>query len=166
MAWCAPKSWPGSTVDVFARLIGQKLNEKWGVPVIIENHPGAGGVISMEKVARAPADGYTLTLTTEGMTTIVPHLRREPRYSALSDFAPVTRVASAPYVLVVNPSLPISSTLSQGAAADPLPDRERRRTHRRRSREHSCQEQRSQCACTCRRGAVAAVNPTGRPPAH
>jgi tripartite-type tricarboxylate transporter receptor subunit TctC len=100
---------PGSTVDVFARLIGQKLNEKWGVPVIIDNRPGAGGVISMEMVSKAPADGYTLTLTTEGMITIVPHLQRELHYSALSDFAPVTRVASAPYVLVVNASLPVSS---------------------------------------------------------
>jgi tripartite-type tricarboxylate transporter receptor subunit TctC len=100
---------PGSTVDLFARLIGEKLNEKWGVPVIVDDRPGAGGVISMEAVSKAPADGYTLTLTTEGMITIVPHLQRELHYSALTDFAPVTRVASAPYVLVVNSSLPINS---------------------------------------------------------
>jgi tripartite-type tricarboxylate transporter receptor subunit TctC len=100
---------PGSTVDVFARLVGERLNEKWGVPVPVDNRPGAGGAISMETVAKAAPDGYTLTLTTEGMLTIVPHLQRELRYSALNDFAPITRVASAPYVLVVNPSLPAAS---------------------------------------------------------
>jgi tripartite-type tricarboxylate transporter receptor subunit TctC len=112
---------PGSTVDVFARLIGQKLNEKWGVPVIIDNRPGAGGVISMEAVSKAPADGYTLTLTTEGMITIAPHLQRDLHYSALTDFAPVTRVASAPYVLVVNTSLPISSVKDLIALAKAKP---------------------------------------------
>jgi tripartite-type tricarboxylate transporter receptor subunit TctC len=111
---------PGSTVDVFARLIGAKLNEKWGVPVIIDNRPGAGGVISMEMVSKAPADGYTLTLTTEGMITIVPHLQREPHYT-LTDFAPVTRVASAPYVLVVNASLPVSSVTDLIALAKAKP---------------------------------------------
>lgn len=100
---------PGSTVDVFARLVGERLNEKWGVPVLVDNRPGAGGAISMEMVAKAAPDGYTLTLTTEGMLTIVPHLQRELRYNALNDFAPITRVASAPYVLVVNPSLPAAS---------------------------------------------------------
>jgi tripartite-type tricarboxylate transporter receptor subunit TctC len=100
---------PGSSVDIIARLIGEKLNEKWDVPVFIDNRPGAGGVISMELVSKAPADGYTLTLTTDGMVTIIPHLQRDLPYSALVDFAPVTRVASAPYVLVVNPSLPVSS---------------------------------------------------------
>ena len=94
----------GSTVDVFARMIGDKLNAKWNVPVVIDDRPGAGGVIAMELVAKAAADGYTLTLTTEGMITIVPHLERELHYGALADFVPVTRVASAPYVLVVNPS--------------------------------------------------------------
>jgi tripartite-type tricarboxylate transporter receptor subunit TctC len=112
---------PGSTVDVFARLIGQKLNEKWGMPVIVDNRPGAGGVISMEAVSKAPADGYTLTLTTEGMITIVPHLQRDLHYNALTDFAPVTRVASAPYVLVVNASLPISSVADLIALAKAKP---------------------------------------------
>ena len=111
----------GSTVDVFARMIGERLNAKWGVPVIIDNRPGAGGVISMEMVSKAPADGYTLTLTTEGMVTIVPHLQREAHYSALTDFAPVTRVASAPYVLVVNASLPVSSVKDLIALAKTKP---------------------------------------------
>jgi tripartite-type tricarboxylate transporter receptor subunit TctC len=111
----------GSTVDVFARLIGDKLNAKWNVPVVIDDRPGAGGVIAMELVAKAPVDGYTLTLTTEGMITIVPHLERELHYGALTDFAPVTRVASAPYVLVVNPSLPVNSVKDLIALAKAKP---------------------------------------------
>jgi tripartite-type tricarboxylate transporter receptor subunit TctC len=111
----------GSTVDVFARIIGDKLNAKWKVPVVIDDHPGAGGVIAMELVSKAPADGYTLTLTTEGMITIVPHLERELHYDALTDFTPVTRVASAPYVLVVNPSLPVGSVKDLIALAKAKP---------------------------------------------
>ena len=100
---------PGSSVDFFARVVSERLHEKWGVPVVVDNRPGAGGAISMELVKHANPDGYTLTLTTEGALAIIPHLYRNPRYDALKDFAPVTRVASAPYVLIVNPSLPAKS---------------------------------------------------------
>jgi len=111
----------GSTVDVFARLIGQELNAKWNVPVVIDDRPGAGGIISMEMVAKAPPDGYTLTLTTDGMITIDPHLQPDLHYNTLTDFAPITRIASAPYVLVVNPSLPVSSVKDLIALAKAQP---------------------------------------------
>ena len=70
---------PGSSVDFFARVVAERLNERWGVPVVVDNRPGAGGAISMEIVARATPDGYTLTLTTEGALAIIPHLYRNPR---------------------------------------------------------------------------------------
>lgn len=100
---------PGSSADFFARVVSERLNEKWGVPVVVDNRAGAGGAIAMEIVANSTPDGYTLTLTTEGALAIIPHLYREPRYNTLKDFSPVTRVASAPYVLIVNVSVPAKS---------------------------------------------------------
>ncbi|MBI3043175.1 MAG: tripartite tricarboxylate transporter substrate binding protein [Betaproteobacteria bacterium] len=100
---------PGSSADFFARVVSERLNEKWDVPVVVDNRPGAGGAISLELLKQATPDGHTLTLTTEGALAIIPHLYRNPRYNTLKDFAPVTRVASAPYVLIVNPSLPAKS---------------------------------------------------------
>lgn len=75
----------------------------------------------MEIVSRATPDGYTLTLTTEGALAIIPHLYENPRYDTLKDFAPVTRVASAPYVLIVNPALPARSVQDLIALAKAKP---------------------------------------------
>lgn len=100
---------PGSSADFFARIVGERLNEKWNVPVIIENRPGAGGNIAMETVAKATRDGYTLTVTTEGTLAISPHLYQKLPYDTFKDFAPVTRVAAAPYVLIVHPSVTANS---------------------------------------------------------
>ncbi len=100
---------PGSTVDFFARVVADQLSGKWGVPVVVENRPGAGGAISMELVKQATPDGQTLTLTTEGALAIIPHLYTKPRYNTFKDFTPVTRIASAPYVLIVTSTLPVTS---------------------------------------------------------
>jgi tripartite-type tricarboxylate transporter receptor subunit TctC len=99
----------GSSADFFARLVGEMLSEKWKVPVVIDNRPGAGGSIAMESLARANADGYTITVTTEGSVAILPHLYSKLKYDTMTDLAPVTRVAAAPYILVVNPSLQAKS---------------------------------------------------------
>lgn len=112
---------PGSSVDFFARVVSERLNERWNVPVVVDNRPGAGGAISMEIVAKATPDGHTLTLTTEGALAIIPHLYRKPRYDALNDFAPVTRVASAPYVLILNPAVPAKSVKELTALAKAKP---------------------------------------------
>lgn len=96
---------PGSSADFFARLVGEMLSEKWKVPVVVDNRPGAGGSIAMDALAKANADGYTLAVTTEGTVAILPHLYKNLPYDTLSDLAPVTRVAAAPYILVVHPSM-------------------------------------------------------------
>ena len=100
---------PGSSVDFFARVVAERLHEKWAVPVVVDNRPGAGGAISMELASQATPDGYTVTVTTEGALAIIPHLYRKPRYDPLRDFVAITRVATAPYLLIVNPALPATS---------------------------------------------------------
>lgn len=114
---------PGSSADFFARAVSERLQDKWGVPVVVDNRPGAGGAISLELLKQATPDGHTLTLTTEGALAIIPHLYPNPRYDTLKDFAPVTRVASAPYVLIVHPALPAKSVKELVALAKARPGR-------------------------------------------
>jgi tripartite-type tricarboxylate transporter receptor subunit TctC len=96
----------GGTTDIVARLAGQALAEELGRPVIVENRPGAGGNIGAQLVARAPADGYTLVMGTVGTHAINPALYKKMPYDHIKDFAPISRVAAVPNVLVVNPSQP------------------------------------------------------------
>jgi tripartite-type tricarboxylate transporter receptor subunit TctC len=112
---------PGSSADFFARAVSDRLQEKWGVPVVVDNRPGAGGALSLELLKQAAPDGHTLTVTTEGALAIIPHLFEKPRYNTLKDFAPITRVASAPYVLVVNPGLAAKSVKELIALAKAKP---------------------------------------------
>jgi tripartite-type tricarboxylate transporter receptor subunit TctC len=95
---------PGGGVDTTGRFIGQKLSQAWGQPVVADNRPGAGGAIAAELVARAPADGYTLLMTSSGIT-ITPSLMKLP-YDPLKDLLPVTLAALSPGVMVVHPSVP------------------------------------------------------------
>lgn len=99
----------GSSADFFARSTGELLSNKWMVPVVVDNRPGAGGSIAMNVVAKSNADGYTLAMTTEGAMAIIPHLYENLPYNTLSDLAPVTRVAAAPYILIVHPSVQAKS---------------------------------------------------------
>ena len=96
---------PGGTTDILGRVLGQELTRNLGQQFIIENRPGASGIIGTEAVARSPGDGYTLLLTTS-THTINPSLYRKLPYESLSDFTPISLMASSPMVLVVNPSLP------------------------------------------------------------
>jgi tripartite-type tricarboxylate transporter receptor subunit TctC len=99
-------STPGDGSDVLARAIGQKLSERWGQPVVIENRPGAGGVVGTEAAARSTADGYTVIMGNAGSHAINQALYPKLSYDVVRDFAPITLVASAPNVFVVNPSVP------------------------------------------------------------
>ena len=99
---------PGGGTDVFARVIGQKLAERIGYAVVIDNRPGASGNIGAEMVARSPPDGYTIMLATITLATN-PSLYKSLGFDPLKDFAPVTLVAGVPHVLVVSPSLPVNS---------------------------------------------------------
>ena len=100
---------PGSGTDVGARLLGQKLSEFLGKPVVIENKPGANGSIAAAYVAKSKPDGYTLFMGTNSTHGANPALQREMNYDPIKDFAPITRVAVFTSVIVVNPSLPVKN---------------------------------------------------------
>ena len=100
---------PGGGNDLVARILAEKLQKRWGQPVIVDNKPGAGGNIGTEAMLRAPADGYTLLLATNTMT-IQAHLFKATAYDVRTDFAPLAKVATTPFALVVNPEkLPVKS---------------------------------------------------------
>jgi tripartite-type tricarboxylate transporter receptor subunit TctC len=98
---------PGGAPDISARVVGQRLSETVGQPVVVENRPGSNGNIAMDIVAKSPADGYTLGLLADSMITINPHLYREMQTNPLKDLAPVASIVSNQWVLSVNPSVPV-----------------------------------------------------------
>lgn len=95
---------PGGPADIVARLISQRLGESLGQPVVIENRAGAGGSVAAQQIARAPADGYTLLLTTSAIA-IAPSLSANPGFDPEKDLTPVSLIASQPSVLVAHPSV-------------------------------------------------------------
>ena len=96
----------GGAVDVGWRPIAQKLTEAWGQQVIVDNRPGANGIIGMEAVARSKPDGYTLGTGFTSALTINPHVYKTLPYDTFRDFVPVTQVVINTIALVVNPYLP------------------------------------------------------------
>jgi tripartite-type tricarboxylate transporter receptor subunit TctC len=112
---------PGGSTDILARAVGQKLSEAWGQPVVIDNRPGAGGIIGMEAVARAAPDGYTLVMGHVGTLAANPALYRTLPYDPVKDFAPVTLIARVPNVLVVGPAVPSRSVAELIALAKAKP---------------------------------------------
>jgi tripartite-type tricarboxylate transporter receptor subunit TctC len=99
----------GSATDITARIVAQKLNELWGVPVTVENIPGAGGAVGADRVAKAAPDGYTLGWLANGALTVVPALQANLAYDPSRDFAPVSQVVSMASILAVNNDLPAKS---------------------------------------------------------
>jgi tripartite-type tricarboxylate transporter receptor subunit TctC len=97
---------PGGNTDTVARLVGQRLGERLQVQVIVDNRGGAGGTIGTEIAARANPDGYTLTMGTTTTHAIAVAAYPKLRYDPVNDFAPIALVAIAPYLLVVNQSVP------------------------------------------------------------
>jgi len=100
---------PGGSTDILARAIGLELSKAWGQPVVIDNVPGAGGSIGADKVAKAPADGYTLLMGHIGTLAVNPSLYPNLPYDPVKNFAPVAWVARVPNVLVVHPSVKASN---------------------------------------------------------
>jgi len=92
----------GGPSDVLARLVGQKMSEDWGQPVVIENRPGANTVIGAQLVKAAAADGYTMLMAIDSTLTMNQFLYRTPPYDPINDFAPVTLVAKTMQLLIVN----------------------------------------------------------------
>ena len=99
----------GGGNDILARLVGQKLSEHLGQPVVIDNKPGASSIIAAEFVAHAAPDGYTLLMGPSGAMTVNPAVYAKLPYAPLRDFIPVSQIAEFPLMLVVSPKLPIAS---------------------------------------------------------
>ena len=95
----------GSATDTVARMIGTRLADKFGQPVVHENRAGAGGVIGAEITVKAPPDGYTM-LIVSATHTVNPSLRKSLPYDTIADFAPITLATAQPYVMLAHPSLP------------------------------------------------------------
>ena len=100
---------PGGAPDQLARLLAQKLSEGLGREVIVDNRAGAGGVLGADIAAKAPPDGYTLLLTTTAIYAILPNLRKDLPYDPVKSFVPISRIATASNVLVVNVSVPATT---------------------------------------------------------
>jgi len=100
---------PGGGTDIFARIVGAKLAESLGQPVVIEQRPGAAGVLGADVASKAAPDGYTLLIGQASNLAINPHLMKKLPYDPVKDFAPITLIASSPSLLVVHPSLPVRS---------------------------------------------------------
>ena len=99
---------PGGGTDVFARILAQRFSEVFGQQFIVDNRPGAGSTTGTEFVARSPADGHTLLMTSASFT-FNPGLYPKLRYDSLKDFAPVSQVVKVPHVVLVLPSLPVKN---------------------------------------------------------
>jgi tripartite-type tricarboxylate transporter receptor subunit TctC len=102
----------GTFHDIVTRKLAQRLSERWGQPVVVENQPAAALTIGTAIAARAAPDGYTLVMSDRSALAVAPHLYKSVPYDPVRDFAPITLVALAPTVLVANPSVP-ADTLSE-----------------------------------------------------
>ena len=107
---------PGGGSDFVGRVIGQKLTDQLGQQVVVDNRPGAASLVGTQIAARGAPDGYTLLLADAGFTINIAFFK-DPKYDALKDFAPVSVIASTPYILVVNPQLPYAGSLKEFIAA-------------------------------------------------
>ena len=112
---------PGGSGDLLARLLGGKLSAAWGQQVVVDNKPGAGGLIGTEFAARSQPDGYTLYLATDGPLTIAASLHKRVPYDWKRDLAPVSMVAVGYQVMIISPSLPAKSVAEFVALARQKP---------------------------------------------
>jgi len=108
---------PGGPNDILGRMVGQKLNELWGQPVVVENRGGLGGTIGMAVAAKSPADGYNLAMGGSSNLAVAPSLYKKLAYDSLRDFTMVANVAHVPYALGVNPVVPAKNVRELIAAA-------------------------------------------------
>jgi len=112
---------PGGGIDVLARQLADKLSAAWGQPVVVENKPGANTIVATDAVAKSPADGHTVLMTTDATFSINPHLYAKLPYDAQRDFAPVTMLVLLQQLLVAHPSVPFNDLkgLIEAAKAKP-----------------------------------------------
>jgi tripartite-type tricarboxylate transporter receptor subunit TctC len=112
---------PGNTMDIMTRLIGPKMTERLGQPIVAENRPGASGMLGLDFVAKAPPDGYTIAAGQGGNLTVLPHTSKNISYDPLKDFAPIA-VSTTNYLgIVANPDVPFKSVAEMIAWAKANP---------------------------------------------
>ncbi len=112
---------PGGSTDIVARIVAQKLGEKLGQPIVIENRGGAGGTIGTALIAKSAPDGYNLAVASTSTHVVAPGVYAKLDYDPVKDFAPVGLMAISPYLLVVNPSVPAKSVQELVALAKKQP---------------------------------------------
>ena len=100
---------PGSSLDIPVRVVGERLKDRLGQPLVVENRPAGGGTLAADAVAKAPADGYTLLMAFNGPLAYAPFLYSRLPYDPLKDFAPVVQMGGQPFVLAVPQALGVSS---------------------------------------------------------
>lgn len=113
---------PGGATDIVTRLLAQKLTEAWGQQILVDNRAGAGGNIGGELAARAPADGYTLFMTSGSIVTANQYMYRKLNWNPEKDLVAITNVASGPQIVAVHPSFPAKSIKEMIAIAKAKPD--------------------------------------------
>jgi len=99
----------GSGADAILRIVAQRMSDNLRQPIVLENMPGAAGILGAERAARAPADGYTIFGSNDGTLYMTPHLRKKVNYDPVNGFEPVSLIANITWVLIANPSLPVKS---------------------------------------------------------
>ncbi|MET0540528.1 MAG: tripartite tricarboxylate transporter substrate binding protein [Variovorax sp.] len=99
----------GISPDVVARILGDKLAQSWGQPVVVDNRPGASGMIGAELAAKSPADGYTMLIAVSAVMSMNPHLYSKMTYDPIKDFKPVTHVLNVPFVLTASMNTPYNT---------------------------------------------------------
>ena len=112
---------PGTSTDILARIVAAKMSQDWNQQVIVDNRPGAGGMIGTEIGAKAPADGYTLTMAVSSAFGINPTLYPNTSYNIIRDFAPIANLGLTPQTLVTNPASAFKSVKEFVAAAKERP---------------------------------------------
>lgn len=111
----------GNGLDVVARLVGDHLARALGQPIVVDNRPGAAGVIGASTVAKSAPDGYTLLISPDSLITLMPHINSKLPYDPFKDFAPVTRLTSVPLYLITTPNQPYQNVAEFIAAAKSKP---------------------------------------------
>ncbi|OGA47968.1 MAG: hypothetical protein A3F74_02640 [Betaproteobacteria bacterium RIFCSPLOWO2_12_FULL_62_58] len=97
---------PGGPNDLLGRMVGQKLTEQWGQPVVVENRGGAGGTVGLDAAAKSAGDGYTLAMGGSSNMAVAPSLYKKLPYDSIRDFSPIINVAHVPYAVGINPTVP------------------------------------------------------------
>ena len=112
---------PGSSTDILARIVAQKMSRDWNQQVVVDNRPGAGGVLGTDMGAKAPPDGYTLTMAVSAAFGINPSLYSKLPYDIIKDFAPISNLGLTPQTLVTSPTAPFKTVKEFVAAAKEKP---------------------------------------------